>query len=76
MKLDLNYIANTGMEQYKAILKKKVRETTLKHLKDIQQSHSQIKDIKFKGLKTQHYRRSPLFSDSETSLLYGLRGKL
>ena len=33
MKLDLNDIANTGMEQYKTILKKKVREATLKHLK-------------------------------------------
>ena len=75
MKLDLNDIANTGMEQYKTIVKKKVREATLKHLKDIQQSHSKIKDIKFKELKTQHYLRSPFFSNSEISLLYALRSR-
>ena len=34
-----------------------------------------MKDIKYEELKTQQYLKSPLFSNSETSLLYALRSR-
>ena len=44
-------------------------------LKNIQQKHTKVKDIKYEELKTQQYLKSPLFSNSETSLLYALRSR-
>ena len=40
-----------------------------------QQTHTKLKDIKYEELKTQTYLKSPLFSNSETSLLYALRSR-
>ena len=45
------------------------------HLKEKQNKHSKIRAIQYKTLDTQAYMISPLFSNSEVSLLFALRSK-
>ena len=44
-------------------------------MKNIQKTHSKVKDIIYDGLKTQPYLKSPLFCNTDTSLLYALRSR-
>ena len=73
MTFDTNIIQHTGVEDYKAKVKQKIREAALSFLKNIQKTHSKVKDIEDDELKTQPYLKSPLFSNTETSLLSALR---
>ena len=75
MTYDQNTIENTGVELFKTSVNRKVREAALTHLKNMQQTHTKVKDIQYDELKTQQYLKSPLFSNSETSLLYALRSR-
>ena len=75
MTYDQNLIEHTGVEIFKTTVKTKVREAALTYLKNIQQKHTKVKDIKYEELKTQQYLKSPLFSNSETSLLYALKSR-
>ena len=75
MTFDTNVIEHTSVEDYKAKVKQKIREAALKSLKNIQKTHSKVKDIIYDELKTQPYLKSPLFSNTETSLLSALRSR-
>ena len=75
INFDINEIRNTGIDIFKKKVKAKMRDVALTYLKNLQQTHSKIKDIKYEKLKIQDYLKSPLFSNSETSLLFSLRSR-
>ena len=75
INFDINEIRNTGIDIFQKKVKAKMRDVALTYLKNLQQTHSKIKDIKYEKLKIQDYLKSPLFSNSETSLLYSLRSR-
>ena len=68
-------VESSGVEVYRKTIKTKVREAAFKYLKNKQQTHSKVKDIKYDKLETQPYLKSYLFSNEETSLLFALRTK-
>ena len=69
MTFDPNLMEHTGVEEYKSKVKQNIREAALKFWKNIQKTHSKVKDIIYVGLKTQPYLKSTLFSNTDTSLL-------
>ena len=71
--LDLSFIENSSKNFYKSFIKTKVKAAALKYLKTLQQPHTKVNHIKYDELSTQKYLTSPLFSDSETKLLFALR---
>ena len=72
---DLELIKTTGIEAYKKKIKSKINEAAFKYLKDLQQTHSKVKNVKYEKFETQQYLTSQLFTNKETSLLYSLRTK-
>ena len=66
-------VKNTEVKTYKKLIKNKVKEAALKYLQQKQKMHSKVKNIEYKNLETQKYLTSPIFTNMETSLLYGLR---
>ena len=71
----LDNIKTTGINTFKKLIKNKVKEAALKYLQQKQKTHTKVKHIEYNKLETQKYLRSPLFTNIETSLLYGLRTK-
>ena len=68
-------IENTGIQTFKSLIKTKVKEAAFDYLKIKLENHSKVKDIKYSKLETQKYLTSQLFTNKETSLLFGLRTK-
>jgi hypothetical protein len=50
-----------------------VKDAAFDYLTNLQKAHSKVKHINYEKLMTQTYLTSPLFSDSETKLLFALR---
>ena len=74
-KLNLTEIVSTPNFLYKKRIKSKIRVAALKNLKEIQKSHSKVKEIKYDKLEVQPYLVSPLFTNEEVDLLYSLRSR-
>ena len=71
-----NLIKQMSKKEYKDIVSNKVRESTFKSLRTLQESHQKVKDIEFTQLKTsQEYITNNNFSNAEISLLFNLRCK-
>ena len=75
LPFDLKVIENTGMQTFKSLIKSKVKEAAFNYLNMKLENHSKVKDIKYSKLETQKYLTSQLFTNKETSLLFGLRTK-
>ena len=45
MTFDPNLMEHTGVEEYKSKVKQNIREAALKFWKNIQKTHSKVKDI-------------------------------
>ena len=72
---DESSIINTSTKAYKSKIKRKTRIAAFAFLQTRQNTHSKIRDISYNALETQKYITSPMFSDSEVSLLFALRSK-
>ena len=75
LPFDLKVMENTGMQTFKSLIKSKVKEAAFNYLNMKLENHSKVKDIKYSKLETQKYLTSQLFTNKETSLLFGLRTK-
>ena len=75
ISFNLDNVKTTGVETFKKQIKNKVKEAALKYLQEKQKTHNKVKHIEYNKLETQKYLTSPLFTNIETSLLYGLRTK-
>jgi hypothetical protein len=63
-------------QDFKKIVKSKMRKTVFIELESIKQGHSKARDIQHYGLKyPQPYLSSPLFTNKQTSLLFNLRSR-
>ena len=76
--LNMNYkeIESVSTEGFKKIVKMKIKDAALKHLKDLQSTHSKIKHITYDLFKCQPYILSPIFSNNDVNLLHSLRGRM
>ena len=70
-----DHIRSMGTKQYKELIKTKVISAAFKYLSKIQQTHSKVKDIRYRRLEIQPYLSSPLFSRKELSTLFRLRSR-
>ena len=73
ISMDVALVTQTSVDVFKQLVKSKIRNAALKYLQSIQQKHTKVNQIKYDKLETQKYLTSPLFSNEETELLYGLR---
>ena len=71
--LDMSFVENSTVNFYKGFIKTKVKAAALKYLKTLQQPHTKVNHINYDELSTQKYLTSPLFSNSETEMLFALR---
>ena len=75
--LDLNITENAIIqmkkEKFKRIVKKKVRESALCYLKQLQHNHSKVRTIRYFKLELSQYMESPIFSSDNAKLLLALR---
>ena len=75
--IDLNItedkIIQMKKEKFKSIVKKKVRESALCYLKQLQQNHSKVRTIRYCKLELSQYMESPIFSSDNAKLLLALR---
>ena len=60
-------------DQYKKLIKNKVKNATFNQLKALQNTHSKVREIKYEALGIQQYMLSSEFSNKEVSLLINLR---
>ena len=60
---------------YKKQVKTKIKTAAFVYLKNKQQKHSKVKDIRYTNLSTQKYIINPLFKNEEVNLLYALRSR-
>ena len=73
--LDEREITSKSKFSFKNNIKWKVRNAALLYLIEKQQKHSKIKNILYDELETQTFMTSPLFQNSEVSLLFALRSR-
>ena len=73
LNLTHSEITKMEKEKFKHIVKAKIRAAAFKYLKEIQQTHSKVKDIEYFNNELSPYLRSPLFNKDDTQLLYALR---
>ena len=73
LQFDLFFVASTGVIEYRKIVKNKIRDAALKHLKTLQQTHIKVNRIIYDKLETQPYLKSHIFSNEGTELLFALR---
>ena len=66
-------IVSMKYEQYKDIIKKKVKETAFNELKTKQESHSKVNKIVYNSLVKQPYLVSPIFTNEDVEVLVNLR---
>ena len=72
-ELNEEEIIATPVQAFKRSIKEKTKLAALQYLQNKQSIHSKVKGIKYSTLETQGYITSPLFSDSEVSLLFAMR---
>ena len=66
---------HTTIKVYKDLVRSKVFQAAFTFLLDQQQTHSKIRNIKYKQLELQTYLHSPIFSRKEVELLFRLRSR-
>ena len=59
--------------EYKTMIKKKVKLKVFENLKNVQQSHSKVREICYKTFQVQDYMSSHVLTNHEVSLLFALR---
>ena len=62
--------------KFKEYSKVKIKKAALKYLKNIQDRHSKVDNIKYEHIETQPYLKSPKFSTDEKQLLFKLRTRM
>ena len=73
LPFDISYISSYNVEQFRKLVKSKIKQAAYQYLKEKQQTHSKVQDILYDELQTQKYLKSPLFTNEETNLLFSLR---
>ena len=68
-------IAAMTKESYKNFVKRKIRIAAFEYLKNLQKTHSKIRNLVYNNLEIQNYMTSPLFSDEEVNILHALRSR-
>ena len=85
VKEDLNVIGEAfdeetifmrSKDQFKTIIKEKIRQSAFRDLKNLQMKHSKIMNIQYDGLQTQLYMTSPLFSNDMVKILVNMRSSM
>ena len=66
-------IVSEKEEEYKAKIRKNIKETAFKELKVIQAKHSKVNTIIYEKFEKQAYLVSPLFTNEDVSILSNLR---
>ena len=61
---------------FKKLVKDRIRSKAFKYLKERQNSHSKISNIKYEDLQAQSYLSSPLFTNNESKLISLLRSRM
>ena len=69
-------IKDMSDNQYKKILKNKIREHAFRNLLSMKETHSKVVNIQYSELKIQNYLTDPMFSMSDKELLLKLRGRM
>ena len=72
---DIELVTAATKQQFKKLIKNRIKQSAFKYLKEMQAVHTKAKNIKYEKLEIQKYLISPLFSDAETKLLFGLRSQ-
>ena len=73
LEFDLNIVKSAGADQFRKIVKTKIRQAALEYLKEKQLPHTKVQQIHYNNLETQPYLKSVLFNNDETRLLFSLR---
>ena len=63
-------------KEFKLYIKKKTRQLALIDLEIIKNTHSKVKDIKYRKLETQSYIKNGGFNTEEIQFLYRLRTRM
>ena len=66
---------DTSSQDYKKIIKERIRQKVFNNLKAIQESHTKVKDIQYDTFKIQSYMKSHILTNHEVSLLFSLRSR-
>ena len=61
--------------EYKNLIKTMVKEKVFEKFKNIQDSHSKVKELKYNTFKIQEYMISRSLTDIEVSFLFSLRSR-
>ena len=69
-------IVSMSKQQLKAHIKKKLEQAVFEDLKQIQMSHSKIRDIQYLQFKTQPYLTNNTFIQDMKGLLFSLRSSM
>ena len=73
--IDENELKELKKAQAKKLIKEKVYKKTFEDLKDVQKTHSKIKNIEYTEFKRQGYMNNTKLSFDEKSLLFKLRSR-
>ena len=73
--IDENELKELKKAQAKKLIKEKVYKKTFEDLKDVQKTHSKIKNIEYTEFKRQGYMNNTKMSFDEKSLLFKLRSR-
>ena len=65
-------IVNMTEDSYKNHVKKLIEKAAFKYLNELKESHSKVKENKYKGLEAQTYILSHQFSNNKKSTLFML----
>ena len=71
--LNDNEIAKAKKEDFKNLVKSKVRNAAFQYLIEMKQKHSKMRNIEYTTFEVQDYLKSPLFTSDNRSTLYALR---
>ena len=71
--IDENKMSKMKKEDFKNVVKTKVRHAALKYLNNLKQKHSKVRNIIYTELELQTYLKSPVFTSDNNSTLYALR---
>ena len=73
LNLSLNEIKSMKKNKFKKYLKKKIHSHAFTYLKNLQQTHSKVKNIKYSELEKAPYLINSHFKNEEKYLLFKLR---
>ena len=71
--IDENRIRNISKYEHHKEVKSKIRKAAFKHLQQLQQTHSKVRNIKYHSMKMQQYMSAPNMTIEDISLLFALR---